>query len=379
MATTKGPASRLPEKLAERLTERPGLPHQEHWTEGTEVEPPRRQMPAGHVIVVGIVALLVGAFLNAPGLLDTAKRQPLNSFRRDAGLFFARPLDSVSSFLQISRLHDWLEDELQPDDAGRSSRALPTPSTTSPGSPSTTLPPLHNVNENRHLRMWCGGDSLSKIPCDALIEQAVATGLIDSVGPTDYQVATGLARPFVYNWPAHIAEATAATNPDVVVIMFGANDDQGLADLNDSFVTTDFGSEEWKREYGNRVGGLMDQIIGEGRTVVWIGVPPINDEARNAEYRLINDIYRREAAKRAGRATFVDAYSMFSNLDGTYTDFVACGGGEAVSVRSPDQIHFNGTGGNCLAAQTLAQINELWKIGRNDDRDGGNGNGTDEK
>jgi hypothetical protein len=32
----------------------------------------RRPMPAGHVIVVGLVALLVGTLLNAPGIRKTA-------------------------------------------------------------------------------------------------------------------------------------------------------------------------------------------------------------------------------------------------------------------------------------------------------------------
>ncbi|MGH9024530.1 MAG: DUF459 domain-containing protein, partial [Acidimicrobiia bacterium] len=360
-------------KMAERLTERPGLPHHENWSEGTEVEPPRRQMAAGHVLVVGLIALLFGAFLNAPGLLDTAKSQPLNSFRRDVSLFFARPLDDVSGFLQISRPHDWLEEGLGLRDAGRSTRALPTPTTTSPGAPSTTKPPLRNVNESRPLRLWCGGDSLAKIPCDSLINVATGTGFIASVAATDSQVATGLARTEVYNWPAHLAEVTAGTDPDVAVIMFGANDDQGLTDPNGNFTNT-FGTPEWTAEYSNRAGGLMDQIIGEGRTVVLVGVPPINNEERNLEYRAINQIYRKEAAKRPGRAIFVDTYAKFSNLDGTYTDFVACNGGEAVPVRAPDQIHFNTTGGDCLAAEILAKIKELWQIGPNGtNRDTGNG------
>jgi hypothetical protein len=373
MATTKGPAPRLPDKLAELLTERAGLPHHEHWTEATEVEPPRRQMAAGHVIIVGIVTLLLGAFLNAPGLLDTAKRQPLDSFRRDVSLLFARPLNAVSGFFQISRPHEWLTDALGLEDAGFSSRALPTPTTTTPGQPSTTTPNRRTPTAAKPLRMWCGGDSLAQRPCDALIEQAEGTGVIESVGPTESQVSSGLARVETYNWPAHLAEVTDGTDPGVVVIMFGANDDQGLTDPNGNF-TESFGTEDWVKEYRSRVGGLMDQIIAENRTVVLVGIPPINDEPRNERYRLINDIYRSEAEKRPGNVAYVDAYSLFDSPERTYTDFVACEpGAEPQAMREPDQVHLNTTGGSCLASQIVDGIDSLWDFrepdsGENTDR-----------
>jgi hypothetical protein len=356
-----GPAPQLPQKLAERLTERPGLPHQEHWSEGTEIEPPRRQMAAGHVIIVGLVALIFGAFLNAPGLLDTAKQQPIDSFRRDAGLFFAEPLDTVSGFFQITRPHEWLEDALLADDAGRSDRALPTPTTTQPGETPKKNPTRRSPTAAKPLRMWCGGDSLAQVPCDALIEQSAGTGVIQSVGPTESQVSTGLARAEVYNWPARLSEITASTDPGVAVIMFGANDDQNLTDPNGNGTAT-FGTPEWDEQYASRVGGMMDQVLAEKkRTIVWVGIPPVNSEPRNAEYRHINEIYRAEAAKRAGRVEFVDTYARFSTAEGTYTDFVACPAGtEPQSVRSPDQIHFNPTGGSCLAAEILRSIDKLW-------------------
>jgi uncharacterized protein len=380
MATTKpppkGPAPRLSQKLAERLTERPGLPHQEHWTEGTEVEPPRRQMAAGHVIIVGIVALLVGAFLNAPGLLQTAKRQPVDSFRRDFGLFFAEPLDDVSGFLQISRPHQWLEDWILADDAGRSARALPTPTTTAPDQEQPATPARKAPTAAKPLRMWCGGDSLAQVPCDALIEQATGTGVITSVAPTESQVSTGLARPEVYNWPARLTEVTAGMDPGVTVIMFGANDDQSLTNPDGGGAAGPFGTAEWDAQYASRVGGMMDQILADkGGTIVWVGIPPINNEPRNGEYRHINEIYRSEAAKRAGRVEYVDTYSRFSTPEGTYTDFVACPPGtEPQSVRTPDQVHFNPTGGNCLASEILKSIDKLWNYTEPDSGQNGNKN-----
>ena len=46
---------------------------------------------------------------------------------------------------------------------------------------------------------------------------------------TGGHVATGLARPEVFNWPEHMAEVIAADNPAAVVLTLGSNDDQSAA------------------------------------------------------------------------------------------------------------------------------------------------------
>src|SRR5205807_9647905 len=57
---------------------------------------PRRSLhPAGQAIVVGLGALLLGAFLNAPGLHKTAESMNAG-WKRDLGLALAKPLATVS-------------------------------------------------------------------------------------------------------------------------------------------------------------------------------------------------------------------------------------------------------------------------------------------
>ena len=83
--------------------------------------------------------------------------------------------------------------------------------------------------------------------------------------------ATGLSRPDYYDWPAHLAQDTATGNPEVVVLLVGANDDQPLETPGGG--VADFATPEWVTEYGRRAGALMDQVRREGRTVVWVGLP----------------------------------------------------------------------------------------------------------
>ena len=57
---------------------------------------------------------------------------------------------------------------------------------------------------------WVGGDSLSVTPGESFINIAPSTGVINIAGNNvDGHVATGLARPEVFNWPAHMVDVLA--------------------------------------------------------------------------------------------------------------------------------------------------------------------------
>ena len=138
--------------------------------------------------------------------------------------------------------------------------------------------------------------------------------------------STGLARPEVdVNWSEYLKQITAQYDPNVVVFTVGSNDDQPLTG---GPPTGDLGNPEWDAEYRRRVGGIMDQVVGEGRTLVWVGNPPIrNMERAEGEYKVINEIFRSEAAKRPGRVFYVDIYSMFLDGSGNYADYLDTGAG----------------------------------------------------
>jgi uncharacterized protein len=323
-------------------------------------DPPRRRLPAGKVLVIGLVALLVGAMLNAAGIRKTALGQPVG-WRRDLATFFANPLYDLSHGLGITGLRSGLKDLLgrSSDDAVNSRLPSPTNHTLSPGPTPTTLP-RQAFSPTHPARLWVGGDSLSDTPGSSLIDQVAATQAVGVVGPVDSHISTGLARPEVFNWPAYLKSVLTADNPDVVVLTFGANDDQTLTGDGGG---EPFGSAAWQQEYARRVGGLMDTItsLPSHPKLFMVGIPPVRDMARfTSDYTIINRIFSDQAGARRGQVYYVDTVSVLGNSTGGYTDALANPDGSVVVVRAADGIHFTRAGGDRIAAAILATLRQAF-------------------
>jgi hypothetical protein len=178
---------------------------------------------------------------------------------------------------------------------------------------------------------------------------------MDVVGNTvDGHVATGLARPEVFNWPDHMRDVIAQDRPNAVVITLGSNDDQNLT--GDGGVGP-YASPEWMMEYRRRVGGMMDAITANSdRVLFWIGVPVLRSRAED-RYNPINQIFREEAAKRPGRVVYIDLDSRYRGPDGGYADYI-----DGVQVRTPDGIHFTRDGGDQVAQLVIGLMNQTYDL-----------------
>ena len=64
----------------------------------------RRRLAAGQIVVVGLIAYLVTALLNADRLLDKAESMPFGSNGRSTALFFAKPLHRVAQTLGFTNV-----------------------------------------------------------------------------------------------------------------------------------------------------------------------------------------------------------------------------------------------------------------------------------
>ncbi|MGH8986225.1 MAG: DUF459 domain-containing protein [Acidimicrobiia bacterium] len=325
-------------------------------------EPPRRLMAAGHVIVVGIVALMLGSLLNAPGIEKTAESQPVG-WRRDVSRFFAEPLADVSRFVHTDRPREWLQNALGRKGDDDINVSLPSPTTLPAQATTTTVVTAFAPDDP--LKIWVGGDSLSVVPGQSVLANfpGASEGVIQSVAPeVDGQVATGLARPEVFNWPEHLKAETGRLDPDVVVLTLGSNDDQALTNAPGTGTVGQGEGEAWVAEYRRRIGGLMDQLVSEGRTLVLIGIPIVRDAGRAAEYEVINTIFKEEAAKRKDRVLFVDTYPLFKDADGNYADYLPNDAGELVRYREGDGIHLTRAGGDLVAEEVFRTLAETFDI-----------------
>jgi hypothetical protein len=329
--------------------------------EPEEGGPVRRPLAAGHVIVVGLVALLVGALLNAPGIRKTAEGQPVG-WRRDIATAFADPLYQISHAFYLDRAREGLKDLLGRSSDDTINSHLPSPTTLPAGPTPTTLPPRVKYTPARPLRLWIGGDSLGDTPGQSLIDQLGPNKAVGIIGPVDTHISTGLARPEVFNWPAYLKDIVTADQPDAVVLTFGANDDQTLTGDGGG---ESFGSPAWQTEYRRRIGGLMDVVTGAAShpKLFFVGIPPVKDTPRfSADYVLINNLVNAEAQARAGRVYYVDTVSAVGTATGGYTDGLPNPDGSIVQVRSTDGVHFTRAGGDRVAAKILAAMNRAFDL-----------------
>lgn len=331
-------------------------------------DPPRRTVPVGHVLLAMVVALIVGALLNAPGIRKTALGQDVGA-KRDAATFFADPLDDVSHSLFLDRPRSalqWAIGRSGDDDVDLTlpSPTLPatagSPKAPPAGSP-TAPPPKRAFSPEHQVRMYITGDSLATTPGESLINLGLPTGVIGLLGPVDGHVATGLARPEVFNWPAYLAEVLPPLDADAVVLTIGSNDDQTLTGEGG---VGPLSSPEWDAEYRRRVGGLMDSVTGNGKTTLfWTGIPPMrNTERYETRYKHINDIVKSEAEKRPGKVVWVDTEAVLSPFGGGYADYLENPDGSVVQVRAGDGIHFTRVGGDRIAEAVLAAMRQTFDL-----------------
>jgi hypothetical protein len=342
-----------------------------------EAGPARRQWSAGHALVVMVLALAIGLVLNAPGIHKSAYNKP-DGWQRDVAIAFTGPLADVSHALLLDRPRkgvqaligrsgaDEIDTEIALPEAPPPTPRPSRPATPKPGTATPEPKPAPRrlaFSPSKKLRLWVAGDSLVVTPGFAVVRATGASPAIESVGGVDGRVATGLTRPDIVNWFEEIRAKLKELRPRAVVLGFGGNDDKAyMTGLPEGVTIDSFGGSIWRREYGRRVGGLMDMINRAGAFVVWIGLPQTKSADQTQRFDIVNAVVQKEARKREGRAAFIDTYTMFAGDDGGYTQFLPTGSGGLVKVRADDGVHFEREGGDMIAREVLKRLNRAYDL-----------------
>ena len=340
--------------------------------------PPRRPASAGHALVVSVLALAIGLVLNAPGAHKNAYNKPAG-WQRDVALALTGPLAGVSHALLLDRPRKGVQaavgrsgnDDIDTDlGLPPTTVATTTPATTVPRSTTkkpraaTPTPPRKPAfSPKKKLRIWVAGDSLVITPGYAIVRAAGSSPAMEPVGTVDGRVATGLTRPDVFNWFDEIRRQVKELDPKVVVLAFGGNDDKAyMTGLPDGTSVGDFGSWAWRKEYGRRVGGVMDAINRAGAFAIWIGLPQTSSQDQTARFDVVNAVAEKQARKRPGRAAYVDTYTMFAGDDGGFAQYLPDGSGRLQKVRADDGVHFERAGGDMIARIVLKELNKVFDL-----------------
>jgi uncharacterized protein len=324
----------------------------------------RRRVPAGHAIAVVLLSLVMCAVLDADAVMASIEQQPFGT-SRSVGLALARPVRALSDWTGLDLPRSWLDELLN----GRPHHpklpvAVGAPTGTQPGPapggppPSTTATTVARrvPTAAQPLRVWMAGDSLMGTVSESFA--ALTKSNRDITVTNDVQIGTGLARPDVYDWPAVVSQEMANANPDVVVFMFGANDDQDMQSGGHRVV---LGTDAWRQEYARRVNQMMALAATGHRQVIWLGVPAVKRPRLNHTKDVMNAAVITEAALYPA-VTFVDAGPILDGPGASYVTYLTNAAGQPVKVRESDGVHFTLAGANRLTPMILTPIKQRWGL-----------------
>jgi hypothetical protein len=323
----------------------------------------RRTVSAARAIAVSLLGMLIAALLNADSMVATIEGQSFGT-SRSVSLALAKPVRTISHWTGQDLPRKLIDDTVSPQHSVPVAVTLPRPAppTTAPAgsgpvsTTATTLPPRRMPTAAQPLKVWLAGDSLMGTVAESFAEKAGGNGLIQA--GQDFRIGTGLARPDVYDWPGAISHEAATANPDVMVLVFGANDDQDMS-VNGHRLSLQ--SAEWQLEYSRRVNQILDVAANGVRQVIWLGLPAVRRPRLNQTKDLINAAVKAAAAQHPN-VTYLDLGPLIDGPGNSFATYLTNAGGKAVTVRESDGIHITKAGADLVTPTLMADIDQLWHL-----------------
>jgi hypothetical protein len=155
------------------------------------------------------------------------------------------------------------------------------------------------------------------------------------------RISTGLARLDYFDWMAEMRTIADRVDPDLVVVMLGENDNQGLT-YPDGSLEEDIGTFPWAAAYQRRVEQFAQIATSRGGHVIWVGLPIPRDHSRWDFVQRQNGIFE-AVANGLPNVAYFDTWDAFASPNGDYTAFYH-DGNNVVEVRAPDGVHFSADG-----------------------------------
>ncbi len=294
-------------------------------------------MPAGRVLVVVVVALLVAALLNSEAIVRAGEGMG-NGPTRDAVLWLGRPLDDAAGAVGLHLPREGLDlafgqepktqagTELERGSTAILRRRAPTRRGTTASPPAAD--PLHVLVTGDSQAEFVGQRMLDAAPDGLLRVDVVARN------------GTGLTRPEFFNWEVNAKQEIADRRPDAVVMVMGGNDGFNVTVDGSSYGPF---TPEWETEYARRTAVVMRELGSRGRRPVYWA-----PSAHGARRRVQPHLPRAElrggpgAPQAVPGARYVDLYDTAIN-GGRYRNVTKIDGREVVS-RQPDGVHFTRDG-----------------------------------
>jgi hypothetical protein len=320
---------------------------------------PFRGISWTRALFIGLVCFGLWFVLDAPSLHQAAQESPLGT-RRTVSLDVTGPVASLSRTLGLSSVVGAADRAMGRTPGGGPALAVPTrkappkplPTTHNGVAPTSLLPPLdYHPTSAVPLKVLIVGDSVG-LDLGPPLQQALGS-YGDVTTFLDGRIDTGLSRPDYFNWPAELHIDLANDQPNLVVVMIGANDPQGLVTPTGSI---QYGQPGWDAAYSARVASFIAEANSMGAHVLWVGMPPMQNPGLNAELMHLNALVQAQVDASRGGAAYLSSTPSLSTAQGAYTAYLPNAGGAEINIRTPDGIHLSPGGGTRLAAAVTEAI-----------------------
>jgi uncharacterized protein len=318
-------------------------------------------MPAGRVLAVVVIALVIAAVFNSEAIVRAGEGMQRGT-TRDIVLSVGRPLDDVAGFVGLHLPREGLDLAFGQEDKTASGTELETGS--------ASILRRRAREEARQLKfpqpkpgkpidLLVTGDSEADFLGQRITDQA-PPGLLDV--ETVAQNATGLTNPAFFNWEVNAQQEVAARDPDAVVMAIGGNDGFNVEANGQLYGPQD---PEWQTEFARRVAVVAKTLGGDGkRPVYWVPPPTARDPEFDDIYATQNRAVE-QAVKAVPGLRYVDVYSTLNN--GKYSDSLKIDG-RRVLARQSDGVHFSRDGAIAPARLVLKAMAKDYPA--LDDKDG---------
>jgi uncharacterized protein len=293
-------------------------------------------MPAGRVLGVIVIALLVATLLNSEAIVRAGESMQSGT-TRDIVLSVGRPFDDVAGAVGLHLPRDGLDLAFGQEDKTAEGTELETGSTAilRPNRRKTEQQSFVQPTPEDPVEVFVTGDSQAEF-----IGQLLTDELPDDLFDVEVAArnATGLTNPEFFNWELNAQQEIAARAPDAVVMVIGGNDGFNVLVGDQLYGWRD---PEWQLEYARRAAVVMRELGSRGeRPVYWLPPPTARDDEQNAIYETQNRAVEDAAAAVPG-ARYVDIFNTING--GDYSDELKIDGSR-VLARQPDGIHFTREG-----------------------------------
>lgn len=169
---------------------------------------------------------------------------------------------------------------------------------------------------------------------------------------------SGLARPDFFDWEAEADDLLDRYDPDLVIMMFGGNDGQGLSERGGGARIKWKQADQWRAEYERRLESLFELLRAEGRRVIVLS--PTNrccDKARKRMARVRE--LQKEVAERLERVSWVDMFPLSSDAEGNWLKRGIDERKRRVLYRRGDGIHLTREGGREVGRRLIRVLMHL--------------------